>query len=123
MKPVVIGLILLGLIRHYFWELVPPQAQAHTWNITGSIVIVIFLSAMVSRATLPVIVWWIAEEAQVSLCSLGRLFSNWTVKPGEAQCSALLGFDLSTAGILCVGLLLLSQYVRSYRSQKKENQP
>jgi hypothetical protein len=122
MKPVVAALLLLGVLRHYSWELFDPEIQAQVWNAVGSMVIVTFLLATVSRATLLVVIWWIAEEAQTILCSIGWIFQPWQVKPGEAQCSALLGFDLSSAGLLAVSLILVCQHVRSYRSQKKENQ-
>lgn len=123
MKPVVIGLLLLGLLRNYSWEWFKPEIQAQVWNAAGAIVISIFLLATVSRTTLPVVIWWIAEEAQTALCSVAWIYSPWEIKKGEAQCSALFGFDMSTAGLLVVSLILVCQYVRSYRSQKKENQP
>jgi len=122
MKPVVAALLLLGVLRHYSWELAPPEIQAQVWNAVGSMVIVIFLLAVASRDSLLVVIWWIAEEAQTILCSIGWILKPWTVKPGEAQCSALLGFDLSSAGLLAVSLILVCQAVRSCRSQKKEEQ-
>lgn len=121
MKPVVAALLLLGVLRHYSWELAPPEIQAQVWNAAGSIVITIFLLATVSRDTLLVTIWWIAEEAQTGLCSVAWMIRPWIVNKGEAQCSALLGFDLSTAGLLAVGMILVCQYVRAYRVQKKEN--
>ena len=121
MKPVVAALLLLGVLRHYSWELFAPEIQAQVWNAVGSMVIVIFLLATVSRATLLVVIWWIAEEAQTILCSIGWILSPWEVKKGEAQCSALLGFDLSSAGLLAVSMILVCQAVRACRVQKKEN--
>ena len=123
MKPIVADLLLLGVLRHYSWELVRPDIQAQVWNACGSIVIVIFLLAVVSRQTALVVIWWLAEEAQTILCSVGWILSPWEVKPGEAQCSALLGFDLSTLGLLVVAMILVCQAVRSYRTQKKEKLP
>lgn len=102
MKPVVAALLLLGVFRHYGWELVSPEIQAQVWNAAGSIVIAIFLLATVSRDTVLVTIWWISEEAQTVLCSVGWILSPWEVKEGQAQCSALLGFDLSTLGLLAV---------------------
>lgn len=122
MKPVVAALLLLGVFRHYGWELVSPEIQAQVWNAAGSIVIAIFLLATVSRDTALVTIWWIAEEAQTILCSVGWILSPWEVKEGQAQCSALLGFDLSTAGLLAVGMILVCQHAIAYRAQKKENE-
>lgn len=120
MKPAVAALLLLGVLRHYGWELSPPDIQAQVWNVSGSIVIVTFLLAAAWRVSPIVTVWWIAEEAQTILCSIGWILSPWHVKEGEAQCSALLGFDLSTLGLLAVSLILACQHVKSYRAQKKE---
>ena len=83
--------------------------------------IVIFLLAMASRATLLVVIWWIAEEAQTILCSIGWILSPWEVKEGQAQCSALLGFDISTLGLFMIALILVWKHARIYRSQEKEN--
>jgi hypothetical protein len=121
MKPLAATLLLLGVLRHYSWELFEPEIQANIWNVCGSIVIVIFLLAVASRESLLVVIWWIAEEAQTILCSIGWILSPWEVKKGEAQCSALLGFDLSSAGLLAVSMILVCQAVRACRVQKKEN--
>ena len=115
------ALLLLGVLRHYSWELSPVEMQAQVWNAAGSIVIVIFLLATASKATAAIVIWWIAEETQTILCSIGWIIKPWEVKPGEAQCSALLGFDLSSAGLLAVALILACQAARSYRSQGKGN--
>ena len=120
MKPLVAALLLLGVLRHYGWELAPPDIQAQVWNASGAIVIVIFLLAVAWRVSPIVTVWWIAEEAQTILCSIGWILSPWQVKEGEAQCSALFGFDISTLGLLVVSLILACQYVKSVRAQKKE---
>ena len=120
MKPIAAALLLLGVIRHYGWELAPPAIQAQVWNACAAIVMSIFLVALVSRDTWPVAVWWIAEETQTLLCSIGWILSPWEVKEGEAQCSALLKFDLSTLGIFAVAMILLCQATNIGGSKKKE---
>lgn len=120
MKPLVAFLLLLGVLRHYGWELFRPEIQAQVWNIVGSVVIILFLIAIATRETLLVILWWIAEEAQAATCSTLWIIRPWEVKPGEAQCSALLGFDMGTLGLLAVATILVCQYARAYRSPKKE---
>lgn len=122
MKPVVAALLLLGVLRHYGYKLAPHELHAQVWNAIASIVIVIFLLAVASKDTWPVALWWIAEEVQAAGCSIGWMIRPWHVPEGEDQCSALLGFDLSSAGLLAISAILVCQHVRSYRSQKKENQ-
>jgi len=122
MKPIAAALLLLGVLRHYGWELASPEIQAQIWNAAGSFVIVIFLLIQATRATALVVIWWIAEEAQTILCSVGWILSPWEVKPGEAQCSALFGFDISTAGLFVIALILVWNHAMVYRSQKKEKQ-
>lgn len=121
MTKIAAALLLLGVIRHYGWELVPPEIQPQVWNACAAIVISIFLLVAVSKDTWPVVAWWIAEEAQSFLCSIGWILSPWQVKEGEAQCSALLKFDLSTLGIFTVAMILLCQATNLGGSKKKEN--
>lgn len=120
MSKLAAALLLLGVIRHYGWELAPADIQPQVWNACAAIVISIFLLATASKDTWPVVAWWIAEEAQTFLCSIGWILNQWEVKPGEAQCSALLKFDLSTLGIFIVTLILICQATNLCRSQKKK---
>lgn len=117
-------LLLLGGARHYGWGLTDPSMQRFVWNISGSVVIVTFLWTFWQwRGARPIIIWWTVEEAQVIACSLGRMLRWWDVTQGQAQCSTLLGFDLGAAGLFSVALILAHGYVRTYRSQKKEETP
>lgn len=121
MKPLAAALLLLGVFRHYAWEVVPPGLQAQVWNACAAIVISIFLLAAASKDTWPVVLWWIAEEAQAIICSVGWILSPWDVKPGEAQCSALMKFDLSTLGLFVVAMILVCQATNIGGSKKKGN--
>ena len=121
MKPLAAFLLLLGVFRHYGWELVPPDIQPQVWNACASIVISIFLLAVVSKDTWPIVIWWLAEEVQATICSLAWIIHPWEVKAGEAQCSALLKFDLSTLGIFVVAMILVCQATNLGGSKKKEN--
>lgn len=120
MKPLAFVLLLAGVLRHYSWEWFPPEIQAQVWNIAGASVIVFFLLTMPKEGTLWVMIWWLVEEAQVILCSVSWLVRPWVVKPGEAQCSALLGFDLGTIGLFAVAAILACQSVKAYRTAQKE---
>lgn len=123
MKAIASTLLLLGVLRHYGYGFASTDAARFVWNISGSTVIIFFLWAYIQPETRLIAVWWTLEELQVIACSLGRMLNFWTVKPGESQCSALLGFDLGSIGLLLVSLILACQAVNSYRTKKKENQP
>jgi hypothetical protein len=117
------SMLLLGVLRHYGWEIVRPEWQAHVWNISGAATILVFLWSFAWRwrVTTLIALWWSFEEMQVIVCSLGWLYRPWPVLPGQAQCSALIGFDLSSVGLLCVAAILTLSTVNSYRAkgQKK----
>lgn len=118
MSKLAAALLLLGVIRHYGWELAPADIQPQVWNACAAIVISIFLLATASKDTWLVAAWWIAEEAQTAMCSIGWILSPWEVKAGEAQCSALFHFDLSTLGIFVVAMILLSKSTSLCSSKK-----
>ena len=125
MKSLAVCLLLMGLLRHYGWPYVDPSIAKFVWNISGSVVIVIFLWAIAYQwaATRLIALWWTFEELQVIACSLGRILRFWEVKPGESQCSALLGFDLGSVGLFLVALILVCQAVNLTGLQKKEKKP
>lgn len=125
MKAAAALLLLLGVLRHYLWELTPPESQALVWNATGATVILIFLWMLAYkwRATVLIAIWWSFEELQVIACSTWLLLRPQDVAPGQGLCSSLLGFDLSSVGILLVALVLVWAPVSSYRSRKRKDVP
>lgn len=108
MKWLAAPLLLLGLLRHYGWVWAPPESARFVWNLSGSVVIVIFLWSLAYQfaAARPIVIWWSFEELQVIACSLARILRFWEVKPGESQCSALLGFDLGSVGLMLAAIVL-----------------
>jgi hypothetical protein len=60
-----------------------------------------------------VALWWVLEELMVAGCSLAFIASPWVVEAGQAQCSALLQFDLGRVGLLIAACLLWLS-VKSY---------
>ena len=120
MKPAL--LLLMGAALHYGWGLFPAEHQADVWNASGAIVRAILLLIVVwhirSRAVLLIAAWWIAEEAMVAVCSLAYIAQPWPVMPGQAQCSALLSYDLGKIGLAAITLLLLCLPARVDRVRK-----
>lgn len=103
-----LALILLGAALHYGWALAPAEHQAQAWNILGAVTRSALLLACVWRVrslwVLSVAAWWLAEEVMVAGCSALFIAAPWPIGPGQAQCSALLMFDLGKVGavLLCV---------------------
>ena len=125
MKSLAAALLLIGVLRHYGWELVRPEWQAQVWNISASVVIVPLLWAVAYkwRPTVLIALWWTFEELQVMICSTWWLVRPWSVPKGEAQCSALIGFDLSSVGLAWVAAILLMSIVSSSNYLKKKRGP
>lgn len=107
------ALLALGVGLFYGWAWFPVEHQAQAWNAAGALTRAALLIALVwhvrERWTLLVAAWWLAEEAMVAGCSIAFMVSPWQVLPGEAQCSALLQFDIGRVGLACIALILLAR--------------
>ena len=111
-----LALIALGVLVHYAWAWFPPEHQAQAWNALGAFARLlgwIVGAAWLIRATVARLVafWLCCEELLVIGCSSLYIVSPWTVPEGQAQCSALLQFDLGRIGI-CAAVFVLLLYVR-----------
>jgi hypothetical protein len=108
------ALLAAGVGRHYGYYLAEPSNHAQVWNISGALIVTAFLWSIAWRwkSTALVAIWWTFEEIQVATCSVLWIREPWIVRKGEDQCSALLGFDLSSVGLLLIGLLLVWFYVK-----------
>ena len=107
------ALLALGVGLHYGWAAFPPELQAQAWNASGAITRAALVLALLwhvrDRWALLVGAWWLAEEAMVAGCSIAYMVSPWVVPAGEAQCSALLQFDLGRVGLACIALILAAR--------------
>ena len=112
-----VALIGLGVLVHYGWAWFPVEHHAQAWNAFGALARLLAVAALgfALRGTVARLacMWWAAEEILVIGCSSAYMISPWDVPPGEAQCSALMGFDLGRIGIAAAILALLVA-VRSY---------
>ena len=111
-----LALIALGILVHYAWAWFPPEHQAQAWNALGAFARLLgwIGAARLIRATVArLVAFWLAcEELLVIGCSVGYMVSPWEVLPGQAQCSALLQFDLGRIG-LAAAVFALCLAVRS----------
>jgi hypothetical protein len=111
-------LLATGVGRHLGYYLVRDEWHAQVWNITAALIITAFLWSIAWRwkSTVLVALWWTFEEIQVITCSALWMHRPWVVKKGEDQCSALIGFDLSSIGLLLIGLILLWTNLRKNKT-------
>jgi hypothetical protein len=118
-----LGLLALLAATHYGWLIVPPEHVADAWNIAGAVARSAFVVVILWGRTgpiLPVGALWLAEEAMVAGCSALFIVRPWHVQPGEAQCSALLSFDLGKVGALA--LVLLVVYLQTLIGAKRDDE-
>jgi hypothetical protein len=121
-------LIGLGALVHYGWAFFPAQHQADAFNALGAfgrLVLMLFFVGVLwlvygrpALILLCVAAWWACEELMVIGCSVAYIVSPWEVKPNEAQCSALLQFDLGRLGVFVV-VCLLASTVKAVRCAKE----
>lgn len=117
-----LALIALGVLVHYGWSWVPAEHAAQAWNALGAFARLLgWIGAawLIRGAVAPLVAFWLAcEELMVIGCSVAYIVSPWEVLPGQAQCSALLQFDLGRIGLLLavIGLLRYVNLVRLQRS-------
>lgn len=115
-----LALIALGVLVHYGWAWFPPEHQAQAWNALGAFarLVGVTVAAWLIQSTVARLAafWWACEELMVIGCSSLYIVSPWTVPEGQAQCSALLQFDLGRVG-LALAVFVLWRYVNSYSMQ------
>jgi hypothetical protein len=109
MKQAAVILLAAGVMRHYGYYLAPDEFRSQAWNVCAALIVtaLVWRIAWRWKATVLVAIWWTFEEVQVAVCSALWMWRQWVVKAGEDQCSALLGFDLSSIGLLMIGGLLV----------------
>jgi hypothetical protein len=112
-------LLALGLFKHYGWPLFATAWQTSVWTMAGAAstiaLVLTLLVVCVGQFNLPrrlaqtavlVALWWVAEELVVFLCEVLYLVRPMAAV-GDERCSAQLGVNVSSYGILLVALLLL----------------
>lgn len=123
MKPAAILLLLLGLVRHYSWEWVGTETQALAWNAAGSVVSMAAVwwvaQGYWSSSVAVVVAGWGIEEAQVFGCSVGRMFWQWQVLPGQEQCSAPLGIKLGAFSLMGIAFFVATCKGLHYENNSK----
>lgn len=114
------GLLLaLGLAKHYGWPFFTQQWQTSVWTMAGAATTIALVALVLvvsigqfewprraAQAVVLVALWWMAEELVVFVCEVLYLVRPM-VAIGDERCSAQLGVNVSSYGILVVALLLL----------------
>jgi len=112
-------LLALGLLKHYAWPLFAAAWQTSIWTMAGAVTtsaLVLVLTVVcvgqfdmprrVAQAAVLVALWWIGEELVVFICEVLYLVRPM-VAIGDERCTAQLGVNVSTYGLLIVALLTL----------------
>jgi hypothetical protein len=126
MKALAAVLLAACLVRHYSWEWFDTEVQALAWNAAGSVVTMGLLWAFArtrwTREVAAIFAIWGIEEAQVFGCSVGRMFWEWPVLPGQEQCSAPIGIKVGAFTLLGIALFVATckelHYENSSRGRK-----
>lgn len=116
-----LALIALGVLVHYAWAWFPAEHQAQVFNALGAFARLlgwIGAALWIRHAAAYLVAFWLAcEELLVMGCSAAYIVSSWEIPEGQAQCSALLQFDLGRIGLLAA-VIVLWRLVTSYRLQR-----
>lgn len=109
--PLAAFVLLIGASRHYGWMLAEPSMRGIVSKALGGVATLCLLGILWTRRKSAlfalVLLWYAFEEFQVIACSVRFAVDPWVVPVGQSICTALLGFDLGTAGIVFVGLMAL----------------
>lgn len=120
-----LALIPLGVLVHYAWAWFPPEHQAQAWNALGAFARLlgwIGAALWIRHAAAYLVAFWLAcEELLVMGCSAAYIVSPWEIPEGQAQCSALLQFDLGRIGMLLAVVCML-RYVNLIRLQRSNEE-
>jgi hypothetical protein len=106
--------LLVGVSRNYGYLLVSPDLIGITSKALGAAATLCLLGLLWHRAkSLPLLVvlcWYGFEELQTLGCSVAYAVKPWPVQVGQSICSAWIGFDLGSIGILIVAIIILVGY-------------
>jgi hypothetical protein len=117
------ALLLIGALRHYGWALVPAELAGVASKGLGAVAILSLLALLQPKGFAALVAAWIAfEELQVLICSAMWMRKPWHVEPGQAMCSAFVGFDIGSVSLVIVAALAVAvTYYSSKRSGEPEN--
>lgn len=116
----VAAVLLVALfVRHYAYDLWPPEQRGLAAKAMGALALVTLVWLAVlhvqrSLAIYAVALWFSVEEVQVTLCSFLYMRKPWPVQPGQSICSARLDLDLGAVGIVVIFWLALYVYRSLY---------
>ena len=105
------ALLAIMAVRHYAWQWVPAEHAGDVSKALGALAALGLLWLLagyrqpgddLARWALLLYAW---HEASVVLCVAWFIHAPWPIAPGQAMCSARVGFDLSALGLLVVAVL------------------
>lgn len=123
--PIAAFLLLIGVARHYGWDLVPldtlkPVVSKMLGSAAAIALLVVIFHLARTRYVLAVVCWYAFEEAQTIVCSAAYIIAPWYVAPGKPLCSSLIEYDIGAVTIVVAALLAYWLPVRSYSVNNDE---
>ena len=115
-------LLLVLAMRQHAWAWAPVELAGVASKGLGSmaalvmLLLVYELAPVKSRLLAAVAMVYAWAETQTVICSAWYMVEPWPVAPGQAMCSAKLGFDLGAVGLMAVAILA-HRTVKAYRLQ------
>ena len=109
-KQVAFVMLAILALRHYGWEIAPPELRGLLSKALGAMAIIVLVWIIDSLVQhwgvrlVTVIGTW--HQAQTVLCSAWYAVEPWPVPTGQAMCSAKAGFDLGALGVMFVSFAL-----------------
>lgn len=117
-----IALVLLVTLaaRQTLWDFAPDGLAGVASKGLGSLAALVLLllvyelAPVKGRLLAAVAAVYAWHETQTVVCTVSYMLSPWPIQPGQAMCSAKLGFDLGALGLLAFAILA-RMAVRAYR--------
>ena len=104
------ALLLVAAVRHYGWEIAPPELRGLLSKALGAMAIIALVwiidSLVQHWGVRLVALIWTWEQMQTVICSAWYAVEPWPVATGQAMCSAKAGFDLGAIGVMFVAFAL-----------------
>jgi hypothetical protein len=105
---IALALLLVALIRHYGWEIAPPELRGLLSKALGAMAIMALVwiidSLVCHWGVRLVALIWTWEQMQTVICSAWYAVDPWPVPVGQAMCSVKAGFDLGSVGVMLIAL-------------------
>lgn len=121
-----VALLVVLAMRQYGWWFVPPELAGVASKGLGSVAALMLVYLVWLLAQRSKLLTWVALlyawfEAQTVICTAVYMYAPWPILPGQAMCSAKMGFNLGAIGLLAIAVLAHLSIRQSYRAKNVAN--